>query len=88
MRELLGDGAPDITYMGPPPTLALGDHFQKQPYQNQGHFTAPLCCDSRSEDLHDDSNLASSLSESQVEGTHRALFLEGSSSELKLVPLP
>lgn len=85
MKELLGESAPNITYIGTPHTLALEDDLQKQPYQNQGHFTAPLCWDSISED---GSNLASSLSESQVEETHWALFLEDSSSELKLVPLP
>lgn len=88
MREFLGESAPNITYIGTPHILALVDDLQKQPYQNQGHFTAAFCWDSRSEDLHDGSNLASSFSESQVEGTHRALFLEDSSSELKLVPLP
>lgn len=88
MREFLEESAPNITYIGTPHTLAFADDLQKQPYQNQGHFTAAFCWASRSEDLRDGSNLDSSLSGSQVGGTHWALFLEDSSSELKLVPLP
>lgn len=88
MRELLGDSAPDITYIGPPPTLALGDHLQKQLYQNQVISQLPSAGIGDLRTFMKQQSGLLSLSESQVEGTHRALFLEGSSSELKLVPLP
>lgn len=75
MRKFLGESAPNIACIGTSHILALVDDLQRQSYQSQGHFTALLCWCGRAKDLHDGGNL-NSLSGSQVEGTHLALFLE------------
>lgn len=78
MREFLGESAPNITCIGTSHILALAYDLQRQSYQSQGHFIASLCWCGKSKDLQDGGNLAYSLSGSQVEGIHLALFLEDS----------